>query len=138
MSKYTDSVDDCLKGIECASPGISAVCPECQSAWRHNFILTESISDLGDCSLQELLECTDDNETTLEDALFLLWFRHCEPEDEGSFSWSQCDACGSSLGGDRYAAHGFLKGTREIIHLDVCVDCLLYLANGDEPEEWEG
>ena len=26
-------------------------------------------------------------------------------DDEGSFSWSSCDGCGSTLGGDRYTAY---------------------------------
>ena len=58
-----------------------------------------------------------------------------EQAGEPSFSWSPCECCGSHLGGDRHPAHGFYQG--EIIHLDVCVDCLFYLAYGDEPETSE-
>ena len=54
--------------------------------------------------------------------------------DEGGFSWSQCDTCGSTLGGNRYAAHGFAEGDDTPIHLDVCEDCLCYIANGDLPQ----
>jgi hypothetical protein len=62
-----------------------------------------------------------------------------EVGDEGSFSWSSCDACGSSLGGTRHAAHGLISPKKyakrtEVIHLDVCTDCLFYTANGDLPE----
>lgn len=59
--------------------------------------------------------------------------------DEGGFSWQSCEGCGSSLGGNRYAAHGVmtLRGKETVVHLDVCADCLCYLANGDEPEDWE-
>jgi hypothetical protein len=53
--------------------------------------------------------------------------------DEGFFSWQSCDCCGSHLGGDRFAAHGIDSGGNGI-HLDICVDCLVYIANGDEPE----
>ncbi|KKM88460.1 hypothetical protein LCGC14_1258600 [marine sediment metagenome] len=53
--------------------------------------------------------------------------------DEGGFSWSHCEGCGSAFGGDRYAGHGLIDG--ELIHLQLCTDCLLYLVNGDEPEE---
>lgn len=56
--------------------------------------------------------------------------------DEGHFSWSACDCCGSSLGGTRYAAHG-LDSEGNIVHLDVCVDCLQFIANGEEPENWQ-
>lgn len=60
-----------------------------------------------------------------------------EPEagDEGFFSSVSCDACGSTFGGQRYAAHGFTDED-ELIHLDICTDCLFYLANGDTPEDW--
>lgn len=59
--------------------------------------------------------------------------------DEGRFSWSACDACGSSLGGDRFAAH-YIDDTdceRQPNHIEVCVDCLQYIANGTLPETWE-
>jgi hypothetical protein len=58
--------------------------------------------------------------------------------NEPSFSWSTCDSCGSNLGGDRHPAHGFYlddKGQRQLIHLDICVDCLQLIANGDEPTD---
>lgn len=59
-----------------------------------------------------------------------------ELNDEGGFSWSSCDACGSHLGGQRYSAHAFTeKGER--LHLEVCEDCLVFIANGDEPASWE-
>lgn len=64
----------------------------------------------------------------------------CYDLDEGSFSRSRCDSCGSTYGGDRYTAHGLIPnedGTlkdSQIIHLDICADCLFYHANGDVPE----
>lgn len=54
---------------------------------------------------------------------------------EGHFSWSQCDACHSALGGDRHAAHG-VNADGDMVHLDVCLDCVAYMANGELPEEW--
>lgn len=60
--------------------------------------------------------------------------REIESAEESSFSWSDCDSCGSSLGGDRHPAHFLYRG--EIQHLTVCVDCLLFHANGDLPEDW--
>jgi hypothetical protein len=66
-----------------------------------------------------------------------------DPHDDGEwepwFSWSDCDGCGSTYGGDRSPAHGFVKmeeGGEEIIHLEVCADCVQYIANGEEPDEW--
>ena len=54
--------------------------------------------------------------------------------DEGGFSWHDCELCGSPLGGDRYAAHGH-DSNGEIMHYDICTDCLFYIANGDLPED---
>jgi len=70
---------------------------------------------------------------------------------EASFSWHQCDSCGSRLGGDRTPASGIITGCYddketeqaiadsgkcEIIDLSICVDCVLFHANGDVPETW--
>lgn len=54
--------------------------------------------------------------------------------DEGGFSWHNCDCCGNPLGGDRFAAHG-IDENEELLHYDVCCDCLFYLANGDLPSD---
>ena len=56
--------------------------------------------------------------------------------DEGYFSWSSCECCGSTLGGDRYAAHGRMTDG-SLVHFDVCVDCLWYINYGEEPETWD-
>ena len=63
----------------------------------------------------------------------------CDDSDDAAFSWSACDGCGSTYGGDRYPGHGFIDSkaaTDEMVHLDLCVDCVQYIANGDEPAEW--
>lgn len=82
--------------------------------------------------------CGGDLDDSLRNASTIL-------DDEGSFSWSRCDGCGSTLGGNRYAAHGVItilmgagadRPVETMIHMDVCVDCLAYIANGDEPEVW--
>ena len=62
----------------------------------------------------------------------------CECFDEGFFSKSPCDTCGDTLHGKRYPAHGFRGKTRprgRPVHLDVCDDCLQYVANGTVPGE---
>jgi len=62
---------------------------------------------------------------------------------EGEFSHSGCDLCGSTLGGTFEPWHACLPVVDaagqlvryEIIHGDrACVDCVMYLANGDLPE----
>jgi len=52
-----------------------------------------------------------------------------ELADEPSFSWHACDACGSTLGGDRHPAHGRTDGGK-LLHLSVCSDCLYFLNYG--------
>jgi hypothetical protein len=58
-----------------------------------------------------------------------------ESADEGSFAWSDCDTCGSSLGGDRYPSH-WIDDKGRIRHMESCGDCLGYIANGEVPEVW--
>ncbi len=52
-----------------------------------------------------------------------------EVAGEPHFSWSSCDACGSSLGGDRHPAHG-ISAEFGRMHLSVCTDCVYYLNYG--------
>lgn len=64
-----------------------------------------------------------------------------EAAEESHFSWRACDSCGSTFGGDRHPAHCLTAPPghpeAELCHLAVCVDCLLFHANGDEPDSWE-
>jgi hypothetical protein len=74
----------------------------------------------------------------MEVAEFNEAYENGEVCEEGSFSWSSCGICGSSLGGDRYPWH-WIDENGEIVHeSDACVDCVVFLANGDEPEDWKG
>jgi len=57
-----------------------------------------------------------------------------EVSEEGHFSHDRCDMC-RSLPGNRYAAHGTIDGTS--YHFEVCQDCLMYIANGELPEDEE-
>lgn len=126
MSEFTDAVERELEGLTFVSPGSIAGCDGC---W-------DEFTDQDDDNVRELAE-------------------------EPSFSWTECDGCGSRLGGDRHPAHGVIEpedkpqritarmnngATRAdaqyaeserdtLLHLEICVDCLMYLANGDEPEE---
>lgn len=56
-------------------------------------------------------------------------------ESETHFSWAACGICGSSLGGDREPWH-YVNDSNEVCHEQgACVDCMLFLANGDLPTE---
>jgi hypothetical protein len=59
------------------------------------------------------------------------------------FSPRSCDCCGSKLAGDRFEASlvsqaGKDQMKHEVIERSVCTDCIMYIANGDIPETWEG
>lgn len=64
-------------------------------------------------------ECDLDKDCTEEER---------ELAEEPSFSWSPCECCGSSLGGDRHPAHGLIDGN--LVHFSVCSDCLYFLNYG--------
>lgn len=114
MSAFTDAVEaqarrEGLRGSGSIAPGFTSICGECRDTY-------------GFCCEHSARHAAE-NEGIYE---------------EGRFSWSSCDLCGSRLGGDRYAAHFFVDDDpqKDVIHIEVCVDCLMYLANGDEPEDW--
>lgn len=114
MSDFTDAVEaqskrEGLRGSGSIAPGFTSICGDCRD--RYDFCCEHSANAAWEAG---------------------------EIEEEGSFSWTPCDLCGSHLGGDRHAAHFFIDDDpqKDIIHIEVCIDCLMYLANGDEPEEW--
>ncbi len=109
MTAFTDAIERELKGIGHISAGLASICG---------------------CCCQTLDVSEDEMAAGCEDGSII---------DEGGFSWQSCESCGSSLGGNRYAAHGFNGDPTEdgtLVHLDICEDCLLFHANGDEPDQW--
>jgi hypothetical protein len=105
MPTYTDRVAAGLEGLRFVSTGICPGCEEC--ADMHGF---ESVEQMG---------------------------REYETGslcDEPHFSWSPCGICGSHLGGDREVWHWVDKDGAIIHEPGACVDCVMYLANGDIPE----
>lgn len=57
---------------------------------------------------------------------------------EASFSWSHCESCGSHLGGTKSKAQAFKtdKINSTVTEILICVDCLMWHANGELPENW--
>jgi len=103
MSKYTEAVEREMGGIVYSGSGVAYTCSECQRAYG--------------MEEEELQKATEEGSIV----------------NEPSFSWSSCDACGSTMGGDRHAAHGFDKDGG-LYHLEICTDCLFFLEYGDEPD----
>ena len=117
MSAFTDAVDRGLKGMEGVSSG---TCPGCA-------------------------ECMEIDGYTDAEIHASHWHDTDMASGEGSFSWRACGVCGTTLGGNRNVWHWvkvtrWSDGTHELREIhhesDMCDDCALYLANGDEPSEW--
>ena len=60
-----------------------------------------------------------------------------EHQCEAGFSSTQCDSCGSTYAGDRTTGFGMWTDDGQIITIEMalCVDCVMWHANGEEPEE---
>lgn len=107
---YLVEFDRRTKGLKYLSSGICAACCDCQSNYGYD-------------SPGEL-------ERAIVDGL-------C---DEGGISRAGCDCCGNSLQQKLYDGHAFieLNGKEVLTHLDLCEDCVMFIANGDMPQNWEG
>lgn len=135
MSPFTEAVERNLKGVHFFSVGACPGCEECGLGGEKCF----RCDGEGETDGAECFECGGAGKvaSTEHD-------RECA--EEGFFvNSASCDSCGSTLGGQRYPAHGVIAGAIEeaqkkessITHFDVCVDCLQYQANGEEPEAWQ-
>lgn len=83
------------------------------------------------CVPGPMLDCEDCGTLGIHDTDAPEYQEACETDGE-EFSFADCDCCGTSLGGSRYAAHiEWTKG--EWDHASICADCVVYLANGDLP-----
>ena len=59
-----------------------------------------------------------------------------ESEGHNEFSASSCGICGTYMAGERHVWH-WLCDKNELQHEnDACTDCVMFMANGDEPESW--
>lgn len=115
MTKFIKRFESNTKGLEYLSTGFAHTCPECVEAY--------GFRDLED---------DDGNVIKTAEQVAMEAYDAGKVPSEESFSWRSCDTCGSGLGGDRCDAHA-MSGT-QLVHLRVCVDCVVYIANGDEPE----
>ena len=117
MCKYTKAVEHYCEGLKDVNPGSVACCPICLDEFgievEDGFIVKDNVPYFDQDAAQDIMY-----------------------QEETSFSRQQCDTCGSQLGGDRSNGHGF-DNNDEVVHLSMCVDCVMFFANGDEPETWE-
>lgn len=146
MSAFTEAVERNLKGVHFISVGACPGCAECGLADR---VCSECSGTSTVFVPSSNLLQGDEIEVACHACAGAGKFKatelECETAGEGHFSWLPCDGCGSGLGGQRFPLHGVVADTmdeareadKEITHFDVCVDCLMYHANGEEPETWQ-
>ena len=132
--KYEEKVAHNLKGCEAVSTGLCGECDECRSSYD-----AYKVRETEDDTLRLTFKAAD-GATWLTEAeaeaasrqAFADDLRAGHVEGAASFSWSECDICGSRLGGDREAWHYMADG--KLRHCEgACVDCVAYLANGTVP-----
>jgi hypothetical protein len=140
MSRYTDTVERSLRGLEAVSTGVCPGCPECMERWSY-----VALDGFGERNYWGIPARPDAGrwltERGVADAareLFDVDYSSGVVESESGFSWKDCGICGSTLGGNREAWHARDAETKALCHFDdACTDCGVYLTNGDEPEEWD-
>lgn len=145
--KYTERVAHNLLGCEAVSTGICGGCPECRQAFDAYTVREFDGSDVNpepywsfDATasptapgILRAYATEDEAEAASREAFKDDCSNGC-CEGEAYFSRSECDICGSKLGGDREVWHYVADGA--VQHGDgACVDCVMYLANGDVPAE---
>lgn len=147
MSRYTQAVTRGLEGLEAVSTGLCPGCEECRSEFRDYRPDEDFASDADDAPLvwrfkarKEETFATEEAAEVAARAAFDEDVRNGDACADPFFSWEGCDICGSSLGGDFEPWHAVKVGksvAEGLFHgSHACVDCIIYLANGDEPEAW--
>ena len=101
-------------------------CPRCRDGW------TEELSSEGTFEDDDFTDnlcptCGHEGVLTIED--------EDECSDELGFSAMACECCGSPLAGDRFAVTLHHSDPDLSMPYRVCQDCLMYIANGDIPDD---
>ena len=99
--EYKERFKRHTEGLEAISCGLCASCSDCQSTFNASELELERLIDRGLC-------------------------------DEGGISRSGCDTCGDCQQQLLYAGHALMQldGKQVLTHLEICQDCLMYIANG--------
>ena len=128
QKEYIERIERNTKGLTYISTGI---CPGCEKCLDDFGIRIEcECGGDDDCELCNGFGKRKPTEEEFEDQ----WSNE-DAYDEGGFSWSSCDLCGCPLGGNREVWHGVDKDGN-IFHGDyACTNCIMYLANGEVPDD---
>lgn len=138
MSAYTDRVAHNLNGCEAVSAGVCPGCDTCRGEFGEYRVTSDYDEQEREfysfkARADERYDTEELAEQASRSAFDEDWCNGDAPS-ESHFSWWPCDICGSRLGGDREVWHYVADG--KLRHgAGACVDCIVYLANGDEPVE---
>lgn len=128
--KASEWVEKFESGIPKDYPVIMCGWPDSEHGITHDAYIASCISELEDVY---------DNEDAPTFPTFEAWKEQMRKENEDrdnlGFSWQDCDLCGA-LGGERYAATAFpssIGDGTDYVPLEVCQDCIVYIANGEVP-----
>jgi len=131
QQRFVDAIERNTEGLTAVSTGICPGCEQCRDEYGRPVPCGKCAAGLiGD---EDCPHCdgTGHRPPTLEEfeEQWSTQEAYCEPY----FSWSGCDLCDSSLGGNMEPWHG-VDENNEIMHFEhACTDCVVYLANGDLP-----
>lgn len=119
------------QGLTAVSTGVCGACKQCRNEYGL-FVPCECGGD-GTYESEEMCDVCFDNRQgrlmTMEE--FGVAVSSGKIFSEGNFIRRGCDLCGSSLGGRMEPWHA-IDANGELIHGDcACVDCVVWLANGD-------
>lgn len=142
MSLYTATVQRNLVGCEAVSTGLCPGCDTCRESFAE--FKVEEIDNPDEESTEprygfkadpDVCEASEQAATAKAREQFDEELGGGHLISEPSFSWTECDVCGCTLGGDRESWH-YVDKQGEVQHAEgACTDCVVYLANGDESTE---
>ena len=142
MSNYTDAVARGLEGLQAVSTGVCPGCDVCRESDGNYAVEEDDTREPDEPAWTEpdvpgtaIYYATEAEAVQASRERFYLDWQEGRVYSDPSFSGEPCGICGSHFAGDREPFHYLMRG--EIEHSEgACVDCVVYLANGDEPEQW--
>ena len=126
---YVERIEYNTQGLTAISTGLCGGCEACLTEFGKNV-------DCDCCCQDEWCDrCHITGERPPTEEEFASQAAHEEVLCEGYFSSQPCELCGSGLGGNREPWHG-VDEDGNIVHGDyACVNCTMYLANGEVPDD---
>jgi len=134
--RYLERIEHNLHGLSAVSTGLCPDCDDCRSAFGDFDVHDTEDAEMFAFRHSEGLSFP--TEELAEEAARVAFAEAVEFQDvlaEGSFQRGPCDICDSRLGGNYFPWHAVTSDDKILHGESACMDCVVYLANGDVPEE---